>query len=171
MPTSLSPTSSAASKGKLTGGKVLVLLLAFFGIIIGVNALMTVLAITTLSGTEVASAYSASLAYTNEIEASRLQDARHWTVIANANRTATSDLEVTLDARDARGAPIDGVFSLQLERPVDKRQDRRAVFSALGAGHYVAHVTDVALGSWDLSIEAAENGAVLFRSKNRLFLN
>jgi nitrogen fixation protein FixH len=53
----------------LTGGKVLCMLVAFFGVVFSVNFLMAKLAIDTLPGTEVDSAYSASLAYEKEIAA------------------------------------------------------------------------------------------------------
>ena len=44
----------------LTGGKVLAMLLAFFGVVIGVNMIMMRLAIQTMPGTEVDSARPAS---------------------------------------------------------------------------------------------------------------
>jgi len=53
----------------LTGRKVLLILIAFFGVVIGVNVTMMRLAILTLPGTEVDSAYSASLGYEKEIRA------------------------------------------------------------------------------------------------------
>ena len=59
----------SASPKPLTGRKVLFVLLAFFGVVIGVNMIMMRLAIQTLPGTDVDSAYSASLAYENEIAA------------------------------------------------------------------------------------------------------
>ena len=43
------------------------MMVAFFGVVIGVNIVMMRLAIQTLPGTEVDSAYSASLAYEKEI--------------------------------------------------------------------------------------------------------
>ena len=46
----------------ITGGMVFFMLVAFFGVVIGVNLIMMRLAIQTLPGTEVDSAYSASLA-------------------------------------------------------------------------------------------------------------
>ena len=49
------------SPSPLTGRKVLLMLVAFFGVVIGVNVIMMKLAIQTLPGTEVDSAYSASL--------------------------------------------------------------------------------------------------------------
>jgi nitrogen fixation protein FixH len=62
----------------LTGGKVLLMLGAFFGVVIAVNMVMMRFAIQTLPGTEVDSAYSASLAYEKEIATARDQSARMW---------------------------------------------------------------------------------------------
>ena len=80
-------TQSSAAK-PLTGRKVLFMLVAFFGVVIGVNMTMMQLAIATLPGTEVDSAYSASLAYEKEILAARDQDARNWKVDAHIERSA-----------------------------------------------------------------------------------
>ena len=57
----------SVSPKPLTGAKVLFMLLAFFGVVIGVNMIMMRLAIQTLPGTDVDRAYSASLAYEKEI--------------------------------------------------------------------------------------------------------
>ncbi len=60
---------SPVSPKPLTGRMVLVMLVAFFVVVFGVNGLMMTLAVQTLPGTEVDSAYSASLAYEKEIGA------------------------------------------------------------------------------------------------------
>ena len=67
---------SSASPKPLTGRKVLAMLIAFFGVVIGVNVTMMKLAILTLPGTDVDSAYTASLGYEKEIMAAHDQDAR-----------------------------------------------------------------------------------------------
>ena len=58
----------------------------FFAVVIGVNLIMMRLAIQTLPGTEVDSAYSASLAYEKEIATARAQSARNWKVDAHVER-------------------------------------------------------------------------------------
>jgi nitrogen fixation protein FixH len=58
-----STVSPRRSGRPLTGRMVLIILLAFFGTVIGVNVTMMKLAIATLPGTEVDSAYSASIGY------------------------------------------------------------------------------------------------------------
>src|SRR5580693_6608696 len=80
----------------LTGRMVLVMLLAFFGTVIGVNVTMMKLAIATLPGTEVDSAYSASIGYEKEIRAAEDQAARDWRVEAHIvrNRDGVATLEV-----------------------------------------------------------------------------
>ena len=61
----------------LTGGKVLAMLIAFFGVIFSVNMVMMRLAIQTMPGTDVDSAYTASLAYEKEIVTAHDQNARN----------------------------------------------------------------------------------------------
>ena len=84
----------------LTGGKVLFMLVAFFGVVFAVNFLMAKLAIDTLPGTEVDSAYSASLAYEKEIAAAHDQDARNWKVDAHIERGPDGSATVRVEARD-----------------------------------------------------------------------
>ena len=158
--------------GVLTGRKVLVMVLAFFGVIIGVNAMLTVFAIETLSGTEVASAYSASLAYQHEIDAAHQQNDRHWNVSATAKRDASGTVNVSITPRDAHDQPITGLaLSVRLQRPVDKRLDRDADLIEQSPGAYGVRLTDVAAGQWDFVIEADNDGVAMFRSRSRIVLN
>jgi nitrogen fixation protein FixH len=165
-------STAVAAKGVLTGRKVFAMVVAFFGVIIAVNATLTVLAVETLSGTEVSSAYSASLAYQNEIEAAQRQDDRHWNVSAATRRDAAGNVNVNVVARDSQGTPLKGLhLSVQLQRPVDKRLDRDAVLAEQAPGTYAVRFADVAAGQWDLVIEADSDGAAMFRSRSRIVLN
>src|ERR1041385_3318906 len=111
---------SSASPRPLTGRKVLVMLLAFFGIVIGVNLIMMKLAIQTLPGTEVDSAYSASLAYESQIAAAQDQNARSWKVDAHIGRDTGGGATLQVEARDKSGAPMSGLkFHGRFERPTD----------------------------------------------------
>lgn len=156
----------------LTGRMVLLCLLAFFGTVIGVNMLMMKLAIDTLSGTEVDSAYRASLAYENQIAAARDQNKRNWKVDAHVERRPDGATTVRLDAHDADGTPLSGLkFSGRLERPTDKRIDRSVELAESGIGVYRGSATDVLPGQWDLVIEGEARGARMFLSRNRVILN
>lgn len=156
----------------LTGRTVLVMLLAFFGTVVGVNVTMMKIAIDTLPGTEVDSAYRASLAYTSEIGAARDQSDRHWRVQAHLTRKAEGTATLQLEARDERGNPLRNVaFTGRLERPTDKREDKLIALAEASGGSFVGNTSGVRPGQWDLVIEGDAGGARVFLSKSRVVLN
>ena len=161
-----------AAPRPLTGRVVLISLIVFFAVVIGVNLLLAKLAIDTLPGTEVDSAYSASLAYENEIVAARDQNVRNWAVNAHVERRADGTATVQVEARNNSGAPIPGLkFSGRFERPADRRADHPVTLAETGVGTYRGSVATVALGQWDLVLEGDVAGQRMFLSKNRIVLN
>lgn len=164
--------STRPSQRQITGRMVLLMLLAFFGVVIGVNVTMMKLAISTLPGTEVDSAYSASLGYEREIAAARDQDARHWEVDAHVERANNGAAFLQLTARDKEGRPVTGLkFAGRFERPADKRADQAIELSEVGVGIYRGRLDAVAPGQWDLVLEGDQGGQRMFLSKNRVLLN
>ena len=156
----------------LTGRMVLAMLLGFFGTVIGVNVYMMKMAISTLPGTDVDSAYTASLGYEKEIAAARDQEARRWQVEAHIERGASGAAVVQVNARDASGNPLSGVkFQGRLERPADKRADQEVELAEIGIGFYRGTAEAIAPGQWDLVLEGDSSGRRLFLSKNRVLLN
>jgi nitrogen fixation protein FixH len=156
----------------LTGFKVLLMLLAFFGVVIGVNVTMMQLAIKTLPGTEVDSAYSASLGYEKEIAAARDQDARHWQVDAHVERAADGTAVLRVEAHDKDGKPVTGLkFQGRFERPADKRADLSVALAEIGIGVYRGRGETIAPGQWDLVLEGDGATGRMFLSKNRVVLN
>ncbi len=127
---------SHVSPKPLTGRMVLFMLVAFFGVVFGVNFIMMKLAIETLPGTEVDSAYSASLAYEKEIAAARDQNARNWKVDAHIQRGPDGGATLQVEARDNGGVPMSGLkFQGRLERPTDRRADRPVELAEVGRRH------------------------------------
>jgi nitrogen fixation protein FixH len=164
-------TRSQAPK-PLTGRKVFFMLLAFFGVVIGVNLVMMRLAIRTLPGTEVDSAYSASLAYEKEIAAARDQNARDWKVDAHFERGGQGGATLQIEARDSSGRPMSGLkFQGRFERPTDRRADLTVVLAEVGIGIYRGSALAIASGQWDLVLEGVAAGQRMFLSKNRVLLN
>lgn len=163
---------STASK-PLTGRKVLFMLLAFFGIVIGVNVTMMDLAISTLPGTEVDSPYSAGLAYEKEIMAAHDQSARNWQVNAHIQRGGDGSATLQVEARDAGGRPVTGLkFQGRLERPTDKRADLPPLeLGETRTGIYRGSAPAVASGQWDLVLEGDLKGERMFLSRNRVILD
>jgi nitrogen fixation protein FixH len=155
----------------LTGRAVLLAVLGFFGVVIGVNIVMITLAIGTMPGLENDKPYLAGLAYNAEIAAARAVAARHWTVASHVSRNAKGRAAVSVEARDAGGAPInDLVVSVRLLRPTDQRGDRAMELRERAPGTYQGEATDVAAGVWDVEIDAARASELLFRSRNRIVL-
>jgi nitrogen fixation protein FixH len=162
---------SQASK-PLTGRKVFFMLVAFFGVVIGVNLVMMRLAIQTLPGTEVDSAYSASLAYGKEIVAAHDQNVRNWKVDAHVERSGQGGATLQIEARDNNGRPMSGLkFQGRFERPTDRRADLPMVLAEVGIGIYRGSAPAIAPGQWDLVLEGVAAGQRIFLSKNRVLLN
>jgi len=163
---------SPVSPKPLTGRMVLLVLVAFFGVVFGVNGLLMKLAIQTLPGTEVDSAYSASLAYEKEIAAARDQDARAWKVSAHVQRAPDGGATVQVEARDNKGMPMAGLtFQGRFERPTDRRADQPVGLTDVGGGIYRGSAAPIAPGQWDLVLEGDAAGQRMFLSKNRVLLN
>jgi nitrogen fixation protein FixH len=156
----------------LTGTKVFLMLVAFFGVVIGVNVTMMKLAIATLPGTDVDSPYAAGLTYDREISAAHDQAARKWQVNAHIERRADGGAALQVEARDAAGRPMTGLkFGGRLERPTDKRADLPVELTEAGIGIYRGTAATVAPGQWDLVIEGEARGTRVFLSRNRVILN
>jgi len=156
----------------LTGGKVLFMLIAFFGVVIGVNVFMMKLAIQTLPGTEVDSAYSASLAYKSDITAAHDQNARNWKVDAHIQRSADGGATLQVEARDNSGKPMSGLkFQGRFERPTDRRADQSVALAETGIGIYRGSASLIVPGQWDLVLEGDAAGQRMFLSRNRVLLN
>jgi nitrogen fixation protein FixH len=156
----------------LTGRKVLFMLIAFFGVVFGVNFLLMKLAIDTLPGTDVDSAYSASLAYEHEIGAAHDQNARNWKVDAHIQRGTDGGATLQVEARDDSGKPMSGLrFQGRFERPTDRRADLPVELAETGIGIYRGSAPLIAPGQWDLVLEGDVAGQRMFLSKNRVLLN
>lgn len=156
----------------ITGRMVFFMMVAFFAVVLGVNLVMMRLAIQTLPGTEVDSAYSASLAYGKEIATARGQSERNWKVDAHVERSGQGGATLRVEVRDNAGRPMSGLsFQGRFERPTDRRADQPVKLTETGIGIYRGGAETIAPGQWDLVLEAAAAGQRMFLSKNRVLLN
>lgn len=164
-------TDTPAGGRPLTGRRVAIYIVAFFALVIGVNGIMMKLAIDTLPGTVVDSAYRASLAYNGEITAAQAQASRAWQVAAHVERNGGNKASVRIEARDATDRPVSGLaVTARLARPTDKREDRAVEIAERGIGVYRGEAEDVPAGLWELVIEAERGGDRVYLSKNRVVL-
>ena len=148
------------------------MMVAFFAVVIGVNLVMMRLAIQTLPGVEVDSAYSASMAYEKEIASARDQTARDWKIDAHVERGGQGGATLQVEARDKTGRPITGLtFEGRFERPTDRRADLPVTLAEVGIGVYRGSAPSIAAGQWDLVLQGVSAGQRMFLSKNRVVLN
>jgi nitrogen fixation protein FixH len=155
---------------EVTGWMVLICLVAFFGIVAGVNAIMITAAVTTFGGVETESSYKAGLAFAREIAASRDQTARRWQVSAKLSPARDQVSTVDISVRDADGRFQTGLDAMvRLAHPTDRRADRIATVTENGAGMFHGTVS-ADPGQWDLVIELSRDGERVFRSKSRVTL-
>src|SRR5271169_6324848 len=67
---------------EVTGWTVLGLMVAFFAVVIGVNAFMAHKALSTFGGVETDSSYRAGQTFERDVAMAQAQDARHWQIDA-----------------------------------------------------------------------------------------
>ena len=164
------PIDAAERGSPLTGWKVLLYLVGFFGVVFAVNGVMVYEALSTLTGVDTDSAYQAGRMYENDVEMARAQEARRWRIDAKVTPSADGERRLDIDARDAAGQPLRGLVATAVfERPTDRRLDRSVEVAEVAPGRFDGSAR-IAAGQWDLVIELSRQGDRLFRSKNRLIL-
>jgi len=164
------PTIAEIDRRKpLTGRSVLIMLVAFFGVVIAVNIVMVRAAISTFGGVDTPSSYEAGLVFTAEEAAASAQDARGWKVTARLDPSA-SGVAATIDVRDSAGKAVTGVDVVaRLAHPIDERRDVALAIADLGGGTYRG--TGAAeSGQWILDLDITRGAEHLFRSQNRVLI-
>ena len=141
---------------ELTGRKVLMIFIAGFGIIIGVNVFMAVSAVRTFPGLEVSSSYADSQDFNLRRDA---QDALGWN--ASVEVDADSGL-LTLHLVDDSGQPVaPAEFEALLTRPTNREEDQLLVLTR-DAGAFTAPV-DVSQGRWRLRLTGTARDGTDYR--------
>ena len=147
---------------------VLFCLLAFFAVVAGANAFLVKAALSTFGGVETDSSYRAGLAYSGEIDAAHIQEARHWRVSARFVAAQNGKTAVEVSVQDQNGRPLSGLqAAVLLAHPSDRRHDQTVDMGEDAPGHFRG-LTELAAGGWDLVIELSRAGERVFRSRSRV---
>ena len=135
---------------------------AFFALVVGVDACFLVMAYRTHPGQVASRPYEAGLIYNAELERQRVQDALGWRAGAEAS---ANGLGVLMQDRDGR--PLAGLrVSVTLQRPATEQGRAKLVLIEGAPGQYRA---DRALsGAWDARIEAVDGAGRTFVAERRL---
>jgi nitrogen fixation protein FixH len=145
--------AKSAAPREFTGLHMLLVMGAFFGVVIAVNVTMAVLSSTSWPGLAVANSYVASQEYQGRLDAAREQHALGW--VAEFDYAA-GVARFTID--DNAANPVDiGVVTLTVNRPVGTAGDQTVELPRLADGSYSASL-ELASGTWDAVITAPDTG-------------
>ncbi len=135
---------------------------AFFALVVSVDAAFLVTAYRTHPGQVAPRPYEAGLIYNAELERLRVQDALGWRAGAEAR---ADGLEVLMQDRDGR--PLTGLkVSTTLQRPATEQGRADVVLTEEAPGQY--GVDRALSGAWDARIEAVDAAGRTFIAERRL---
>lgn len=154
----------------LTGRIVAAALVGFFLVVAGANATMLAMALRTMPGVEVRSAYETSQRFNGEIARMHRQAERGWQAQAEIRRDGEA-AEIILGLRDPSGAAVSGLaVEARLQRPATRQEDRETRLTEAAPGQYRGLIGDAHAGTWTLALEARRDGEIVFTSRSRVFL-
>ncbi len=167
MPTPFPVREAAPQPRRLTGFKVLLILVAFFGIVFAINGVMMYVAIDTFPGLATESSYEAGRRFNKDIAAARAQVESGWKADLTARRSNDGSAFLSFTPRDAEGRPVSGlVVTTHLFRPTTDEGESFVTLTEGESGVYRAR-TPVFAGVYDIEL-VADGPAGSFRSNNRV---
>ncbi len=158
--------SVAASKVSLRGWQVFAILVGFFLTVAAVDGILITKAVSTFSG-DTADAYRKGLAYNQTLQEEADQNRLGW----HESRTFDSKAgRLAIALTDENRQPIEGLLvKAEIGRATTDIFDRRFDLVSTGNGTYTADILGLSEGTWTLSVTAAENDKVVYRSKERIW--
>jgi nitrogen fixation protein FixH len=146
---------------ELTGRHVFAITAGAFAVIIGVNVLLAVKAVSTFPGLEVQNSYVASQGFNARKAA---QEALGWSMMPTY---AAGRMRLAFTDRDGLASHVTGLEVL-VGRTTEVTQDQRPVFVETGDGYEA----DVALGQgkWMVKVTATAADGTLFEQRSVLIV-
>ena len=154
--------TTATRERPFTGWHMLASLLAFFGVVVGVNLTLAYFANSTWSGLVVENGYVASQSFGDDLARAKAQDALGWTVAMSHGNDRVRFTFADATQQKISGLSVSGV----LRRPASARFDTPLTFSAIGAGVYSAPA-NLAPGLWEVEVQASGDGVAAYRKTFR----
>ncbi len=155
-------TSKVDTGKPFTGRHMIIVMVAFFSVIIGVNFLMAYYANSTWSGLVVPNSYVASQEFNKTVATVKEQDARGW-----KDSMAASSGKITFAIKDASGAAVTlSSVKMIFRRPVTDTADMTIEFSA-GADAVWQATHPLADGVWIAEIDVTSPNNTPWRDTKR----
>ena len=150
--------------GEFTGRHMLIIMIAFFGVIIGVNLLMATVASRSWTGLVVKNSYVASQNYNAELEAARKQAKLGW-----QTQLLVDGQVASLRFSDSQGPLVALSVELKLSRPTNEASDRSVTLIETAAGLYEAPV-QLDPGAWNAELIALSPSGDKMREYHRIII-
>ena len=154
---------------ELKGWHVLVMILAFFGVTIGVNTIFVSYALSTFSGEDVKQPYLKGLGYNRTLAQREAQAALGWSASIAARRASDGAAVVHVEITTGERTRLDTLdVTATLRHPVDARLDREVVLHPTPEGGYEARLPGLARGQWDVIARTRSPDNVTFEALRRV---
>lgn len=145
---------AAGTARPFTGRHMALVMIGFFGVVIGVNVLLANLAVATFSGTVVENAYVASQGFNRLLGAAAADKALGWKLALGRTEHGT----VRLRLSDASGRPLTGAaVRAEADHPVGAKAPVVLTPREVAPGDYEAALP---AGRWHVGVEVRAMGHV-----------
>jgi nitrogen fixation protein FixH len=147
---------------EFTGKHMLIIMLSFFGVVIGVNLVMAWFANASWSGLIVSNGYVASQSFNSDLQHIRAQQSLGWAVSLSHDAAG-----LRFSVKDKRGNSVNGLsVAGSVQRTVTNRDDIKLDFAETAPGQYSAPAA-MAPGLWEAVIQAQARDGTLYRHVER----
>lgn len=153
---------------ELKGWHVLSMMLAFFGVIVGVNVIFAFYALDTFTGEDTPLAYMKGLAYNETLDAHAAQARLGWTAQVGVVRGDAGAGVVDVRLASAAGAVAGLDLTVTLRRPTDSDLDRTIALRDAGGGAYEGVADDLKSGQWDVIVRTKAQDGTPFEALRRV---
>lgn len=156
---------------RLKGRHVLAMLLGFFALVAGANAIFITFAVRSFPGEEEKKSYLQGLHYNDRLAERRAQEALGWSAEVASAGLQDGVATIELIYRSADGAPIHALeVSGLIGRPASRTDDQALVFISASEGIYRAEIEGLAPGVWKLTARAQNMRGEAFELETKLVL-
>jgi nitrogen fixation protein FixH len=153
-----------AETGGFTGRHMLMIMIAFFAVVIAVNVTMATVAGTSWTGFVVRNSYVASQEFNGRVAAARAQADLGWTATLLIEH---GEARLTIVDRQRRAVPIRAA-TLALRSPASDRKDSTVALE--WTKDEFRGPVDIADGQWVVEIEAGMADGGIWRETRRMLL-
>lgn len=153
--------AQARGEFRLGGRHVLIMLIAFFGVVFAVNGYMIYLSQTTWTGLLPGNGYEASVKYNKEAAKARAILAKGW----KTRILVPKDGRIIIELKDRKGNPVTSLTARgRALRAIGVKGDRDITFTERAIGSYALQGEGLAPGAWRIDVKFTRAGTLQWRA-------